>query len=80
MTKIVLITINPTPKAWEPSQGEIFQTEEMGDTILIMLTSDDTVVELTGSNAGYIGEKMDYNFHKGNLVDKLELTATLLPI
>lgn len=77
MTKITLTTNNPTPKQFQPSQGDVFQVDDCGTTILVMVTSDDNVVELTGANNGYIGDLADYNISSETLVAKLELAATL---
>ena len=80
MTKITLTTNNPTPKQFQSSQGDVFQVYEGNTDILVMVTSDDTVVELTGANNGYIGDLADYNISAETLVTNLDLTSTLMSI
>lgn len=77
MTVTTLKTTQKTPKEFNPSQGNVFQVDDCGTTILVMVTSDDNVIELTGANNGYIGDLADYNINKETLVSTLELAATL---
>lgn len=80
MTKITLTTNNPTPKQFQSSQGDVFQVIECNASILVMVTSDDNVIELTGANSGYIGDLADYNISAETLVASLELVSTLVSL
>ena len=80
MTAIKLNTAQQTPETFEPKQGQVFQVYENRETVLVMYTDDCGIITLTGRDAGYVGSREDVALSRENLVDTLELIATLSPI
>lgn len=81
MTKINLVTKNPTPKHFKPTKGDVFQVPSSSsnpEPMLVLYTDEDSIVIITGDRSGVIDmDAADYSLTAETLVNHLELTATL---
>ena len=83
MTQIKLEVKDPISlDPFDPDKGQVFQiVDDAGNFQLVMYTDEGSLAFLTGDNAGYIeGDPDLYILTESNLVNKLEITATLKPL